>query len=683
MKRKLLILFFAVALFQGYAHNKISLNEGQKSLITIPETLQQNYTLSEFREAVKFNGENSDGNLRGIYCIFKDYSYLKPDLSHSNKKNKYLSNMIYIFPDGKNFTDILYISENESYSLEPGIKYEHEREYIKFDDSGRIFINSAKKTEGLSGILMYSPDSNDKRFFALPKEYNKVEDFAVSKDGKFLIVTGSNGNTSRSTQAFLFYTDEEFNSPVSLLYLNASKVSSIVYNPQNESFYVIASFFDPALESDEAGKICVLRNLNILSQVPSVEYYSQRDIENGKSLDFWDNLFVIDQFDNRIYAASNLGITYPVDGILHELIDNGNSLKLKLVEETADIRFHSPDYNGNGRSLRSTPLGLYIKDKNSKVYLLKDNKLNEIPENNFYQKLSDYNQKLFTQSNTMSQDAKYKAVIKENDQKIFELQKKEKLLIVSLIILLIIIFALIIVLLVVLTHRKILIRKITQKKILELQESERAKLSRDIHDSVVQDIRAIRLQTGLIETGDNQKAQQQKERVIEDITQTIVKMRNICYNLTPAELVTHQDGDSAKIELISVLDSLCQQFYVKTKIPCSLQIDSELVYPEYDKETSLHLVRVFQELLNNIEKHSYATNVTVLVRNKLEDNQNHLVIFVIDDGIGCNIQQCLKSRKKNHFGLHNIQERINLIGGKIEFFSSQNEGMKIKITVKM
>lgn len=681
MKRKLFfyILFFTV--FNCFSQNKITLKQNQKSLISFPEVLTQTYNLAEFEEAVCFSGNNTEEIVSGVYCIFKDFSYIKKQ--NNKEKKNFLSQLIYLPLDGESFTDILYLNENESYSLETDIKNKYSHEYIKFDDFGNIFINVYKKSEGTAGILMYSPEKSIKKFLWLPTEYTKIEDFAVSSDGKYIVVVGNNGNSNKSCQAFLFNTNEDFRTPENLLYIPASKITSVLYNPQNKNFYMLASFYDPNLAYDETGKICVLTYKDNKYTQQNIKYFSQREIENGKDLDFWNNLFVIDQLDNRIYTATIPGNVYPHDGKLYELVDDNNSLKLKLVEETSGILFHSADYYGTGKELISTSLGLFIKDKNLKTYFLKDQKLTEKSENEINIMLEDYNQKLFLQRRSISQDSRYKKIIKQKDSAIDELKQKTKLYSILIILLCVISIALLLLLCFITIHKRILIRKTLQKRILEIQENERSKLSRDIHDSVVQDIRAIRLQTDLIEVEQNQRAQQQKERVIEEITQTIVKMRNICYNLTPAELATHNDGDSSKIELISVLDSLSQQFYVKTKIPCSLQIDSELIYPEYDKETSLHLVRIFQELLNNIEKHSYATNVNVLVRNKIEDNQKYLVIFLIDDGIGCNIEQCLKSRKKTHFGLSNIQERIKLIDGNIEFFSSQNEGMKIKITVKM
>lgn len=218
----------------------------------------------------------------------------------------------------------------------------------------------------------------------------------------------------------------------------------------------------------------------------------------------------------------------------------------------------------------------------------------------------------------------------------------------------------------------------TQKQILRIQEEEKAKISREIHDTIVQDIRAIRLEADSIKTDDLEH----KNRVVDDITQCIIKMRNICYNLTPAELMSHEDGDSARIELISIIDTLCQQFSVKTHIQCSLQIEKNLEYPSFSKEVSTNVVRVFQEILTNIEKHSYATKTTVLVRSKEENNQKYLVIFVIDDGIGCDPVEFKSKKLKKHFGIRNMQERIRAIDGKIEFFSAPDEGMKVVLSIK-
>ena len=214
-----------------------------------------------------------------------------------------------------------------------------------------------------------------------------------------------------------------------------------------------------------------------------------------------------------------------------------------------------------------------------------------------------------------------------------------------------------------------------QNQILQIQEEEKAKISREIHDTVVQDLRAIRIEAEAIKSDDLL----QKNRVVEDITKCIIKMRDICYDLTPAELADALMKDDDGIDLISIIETLCKQFTTKTNIDCSIQLDKNLAYPQFKKNTCVNVVRVFQEILNNISKHSYATKVSVLIKPSAE---NYLTIFVIDDGVGCKIEKLDSKNLKNHFGIRNMRERMNSIDGKIDFFSSPDEGMKVVLKIK-
>lgn len=212
----------------------------------------------------------------------------------------------------------------------------------------------------------------------------------------------------------------------------------------------------------------------------------------------------------------------------------------------------------------------------------------------------------------------------------------------------------------------------------EIQEKERAKISRDIHDSVVQDIRVIRLETENLVVDEASKAKQTK---IEDIaTDCIVKLRNICYNLTPAELTIHNHGESSKFELISIINSLVQQFSSRTHFPCVFKVEEGFEYPVLEKEATQNLFRVIQEALNNIEKHSYATQASIFIK----EVENVLQIYITDDGIGCNPDELQKKiEKKEHLGLRSMMDRMDLIGGSIEFFTAQDDGMEVKISLPL
>lgn len=212
--------------------------------------------------------------------------------------------------------------------------------------------------------------------------------------------------------------------------------------------------------------------------------------------------------------------------------------------------------------------------------------------------------------------------------------------------------------------------------IFSIQEKERAKISRDIHDSVIQDIRVIRLETENLKVFNESRNLQNK---LEDIaTDCIVKLRNICYNLAPAELMIHSEENSSKLELLSIINSLAQQFSSRTHIPCSVGVENDFEYPVFEKEVTQNLFRIIQESLTNIEKHSYATQTSIFIKRENEKT----VIYITDDGIGCSediIKSSLKSRE--HLGFRSMKDRMELIGGKIDFISNQDDGMEVRLEI--
>ncbi|MCQ2592679.1 MAG: histidine kinase [Treponema sp.] len=645
-----------------FAKDVVCLSQDSESLKRLPKSVTKNFELRENYETYSFCGSKVSAEAKGDYFVFNG---IARTTIRKKEAKSYLSQIIYS-PDEKIFEDVLYISEDDYYIPQISYKKIYGRDYIKFDDYGTCFINVTKHSTNKSGILMYSPIEKTKTFFALPEDFSTATDFDISENGKFLVVNGSNNGTNFSHQAFLYKTEDATAEPDALLYMLSEELSSIVFNPETQSFYMMVAFYDLKKEFDDRCGFIVLRSEKQMYRKENVQFINRRNVENGEGVDFWHNILLFNEADKNIYV-SNYMDTF--DSSVYRIVDKGNYIGMEANPEMEFIKLRNsipPIYK---ISMKKTPLGLYLKDVNDDVYLYKDGKIIYTNEQEVNQLVKNYYENLLKENDSLSQEEQIKKL------------KKLVLLLAVIIGVLLISFGSFVLIYSLLKNK--INKKVVQKKMLSFQEQERAKISREIHDSVVQDIRAIRLQVDMIDVCDNPKALNQKNRTIEDITQTIVKMRNICYNLTPAELMTHKDNDSAEIELISIYDSLCHQFYVKSKIPCSIHIDENLVYPKFDKEVTIHLIRVFQEILNNIEKHSYATNVNVLIRNQKENEQQYLVIFVIDDGIGCDIEQILKNHKKNHFGFANMRERMKLIDGNIDFFSAENEGMKIKLTVKM
>ena len=63
-----------------------------------------------------------------------------------------------------------------------------------------------------------------------------------------------------------------------------------------------------------------------------------------------------------------------------------------------------------------------------------------------------------------------------------------------------------------------------------------------------------------------------------------------------------------------------------------------------------------------------------------KDKKQFMIIFISDDGVGCNTKH-LNLKTNAHRGLRNMKERMDLIGGEIEFFSKPNEGLEITLTL--
>ena len=140
----------------------------------------------------------------------------------------------------------------------------------------------------------------------------------------------------------------------------------------------------------------------------------------------------------------------------------------------------------------------------------------------------------------------------------------------------------------------------------------------------------------------------------------------------------HSEENSSKLELLSIINSLAQQFSSRTHIPCSVGVENDFEYPVFEKAVTQNLFRIIQESLTNLEKHSYATQTSIFIKRENEKT----VIYITDDGIGCSediIKSSLKSRE--HLGLRSMKDRMELIGGKIDFISNQDDGMEVRLEI--
>ena len=220
-----------------------------------------------------------------------------------------------------------------------------------------------------------------------------------------------------------------------------------------------------------------------------------------------------------------------------------------------------------------------------------------------------------------------------------------------------------------LAQREEQVRRLAEH-MLHVEEMERRRISRELHDEAGQSLLCIRLQIELIEQAlpESEGEWRVKLREARDLTErTILEMRRLISALSPAVL--------EQLGLGAALRQLVNRFQRLQTCRVKLQLSKMGVLPQQLEIISYRLV---QECFNNIGKHSSATNVNI----SLASADGRLRLIVEDNGVGFNVQEALAKRES--FGLSGMRERVALLGGEF-YVESRMEGTKkgTKISIEL
>ncbi len=202
--------------------------------------------------------------------------------------------------------------------------------------------------------------------------------------------------------------------------------------------------------------------------------------------------------------------------------------------------------------------------------------------------------------------------------------------------------------------------------VLNIQEEDRQRIARDLHDTSLQNlahlIHKIELSTLYLDE-DVVKAKLELTVVNNILKKTIDEIRNIIFDLRP---MTFDDlGFKAALERLLAAFNENQKYYLEADID-DVSCENNLIL--------VSIYRVIQECLNNIDKHAEAEKVFFSCKMK----EGSCIITIKDDGKGFDPE---KKPEGKHFGLSLMRERIRLINGRISISSSEQEGTYIKIEV--
>jgi signal transduction histidine kinase len=205
--------------------------------------------------------------------------------------------------------------------------------------------------------------------------------------------------------------------------------------------------------------------------------------------------------------------------------------------------------------------------------------------------------------------------------------------------------------------------------LVQVQEEERRRFARELHDGLSQLLTTLRINTELAlkhAADDTEAAQRHLREVIALAGEAQTEAKQIAYDLRPAILDDFGLRAAIGVHVTS--------FERRTGITVELHLPPEDIRFVSLVETTIY--RIIQELLTNVAKHSGATRVTIqlLLRNRL------LALTVADNGRGFDVRASLLHQgDQPHYGLRNIRERVEFFGGMFRAESVPGTGTEVMI----
>jgi signal transduction histidine kinase len=202
---------------------------------------------------------------------------------------------------------------------------------------------------------------------------------------------------------------------------------------------------------------------------------------------------------------------------------------------------------------------------------------------------------------------------------------------------------------------------------LKVEEEERRRISRELHDEVGQAMLVVRLYLEMLQQGTNEHAPHLGPKIAETlqvVDGTIRDMRRLIAALSPSVL--------EQLGLAAALRQFVTSFRRNFAVHVRLKLSRLGLLP---KDTEIMLYRLVQECFTNVIKHSKAENVLLAVSRA----KDRLQVLVQDDGIGFDLDQL--ARKRESFGISGMRERVALLGGEVEIKTRPKKGTQINFSI--
>jgi signal transduction histidine kinase len=209
-------------------------------------------------------------------------------------------------------------------------------------------------------------------------------------------------------------------------------------------------------------------------------------------------------------------------------------------------------------------------------------------------------------------------------------------------------------------------------RLLEIEEEGRRQLSRELHDEIGQTLALLQIEIsralGLLPE-QPEGARERLRRARDLAERTVQTVRHISLLLRPALL--------DDLGLSPALQFQLEEFSLRSKIACEFMEDG--ISDQLPDAVKTCVYRVVQEALHNSEKHSGASSVRVVVRQRADT----LVAEIDDNGKGFTVNAQGMPSRTSGLGLLGLRERAALAGGSLAVDSVPERGTRITLTIPL
>jgi len=210
-----------------------------------------------------------------------------------------------------------------------------------------------------------------------------------------------------------------------------------------------------------------------------------------------------------------------------------------------------------------------------------------------------------------------------------------------------------------------------QRRLLTELEQERKYLAREIHDQVIQDLLSVNYELEEIEAAESVTTVLGKELpgIRDNIRGLVADLRRICGSLRPPTI--------DNLGLGAAIQSYAHDWSKRTNIAATLDLDDNL--GRLPEAIELSIFRIVQEGLNNVRKHTNASDVEISLKHT---SPRTLLLSIADNGAGLAEGFELSDLPtEGHYGLLGISERVALLGGRVQFQNQAKGGLLIQAEI--